>query len=208
MEKMTLIDENQYFVESKKAIQIVLEKESSLEKQLGLREKLQLVKEHKKNTTSPEEYDELEKLEKDLEKKIRFKQFKTPAIPEERKETVKRNVVAEELQVNEKLNELKAELKERITYLENDLLPLIENIHTLERIKGIPHKIDTILNAEIGEGVSFPVRYVLNVQTQSNDELQSKIALKTLKKVLGSLKKIEVPVETKGLLDFLKRGRK
>ncbi|MBP1944634.1 hypothetical protein [Cytobacillus luteolus] len=205
---MQLIDENQYFVESKKVIQLVLDTERNLEKQLKLADKLQLVKQQKSETRSPAEYEELEKLEKELERKIRFDQFNAPAVPKEHKEKVKKNVVVEQLEVDEKLNELKAELKGRIEVLEQELLPLIEGIEKLEDLKRIPNRIDLLLVSEIGERVAIPCSYAMNLVAPSNNQSQSSVAAKDLKKVIQALKKIEVPVETKGLLDFLKRGKK
>jgi hypothetical protein len=205
---MTLINENDYFVESKKAIQVVLQHEKRLEKEMKPADKLQLVKERKDETKIPEEFEELEKLEKELERKIRFNQTRVPAIPEKYRKTVKKNAVAEELEVNNKLNELKGELKEKIEYLETEVLPLIDAINKLEAMKGIPKQIDTFLEAEMGEGAPVSMSYVSRILTVSNNEAQSGKAIKKLKGVIDSLKKIEVPVETKGLLNFLKRGKK
>ncbi|APH07214.1 hypothetical protein A9C19_20735 (plasmid) [Bacillus weihaiensis] len=205
---MKLIDENQYFVESNKVIQVVLDNESLSEKKLKAADKLQLVKEQKTHTTSPEEYEELEMLEKELERKIRFNQLKYPAVPEDLRETVKRNAAVEQLEVDNTLNELKAELKDRVEYLESELLPLLDNIRKLESLKKVPDQIDFILKAEMGEGVSIPVSLMLRTLSPSNNEGQAGKALKDLNKTVASLKKIEVPVETKGLLDFLKRGKK
>ncbi len=208
MENMNPIDENQYFVESKKAIQIVLNKEQYLAKQMPTADKLRLLKEHKESTKSPEEYEDLEKLEKELEKKIRFNQLTEPAVPEEYRETLKRNAVVEKLEVDNKLNELKAELKDRIEYLENELVPLIDNIRQLEKMSKIPNQIDAILDLTIGEGAPVTANYRLQLLTQTNDETQAGEAQQALSKVIKSLKKIEVPIETKGLLNFLKRGKK
>jgi hypothetical protein len=199
-----LIDENQYFVESKKAILVVLQNEELLKKQMKPAEKLELVKEYKKKTQSIEEYEKYEKIEKEL----RFKKTKVPAVPEEHRKTIKKNAVTEELAVNEKLNEMKGELKEKIEYLEAEVLPLVEAINKLEGMKGIPNQIDALLKAEMGEGVPIEVSQLIKVYHFSNNEVQSAKAIRELKEAVKSLEKIEVPVETKGLINFLKRGKK
>ncbi|PLR79703.1 hypothetical protein CVD25_06485 [Bacillus canaveralius] len=208
MENTTSIDENQYFAESKKAIQIVLEKEKLLQKQLKAVDKLQLVKEFKKETRSAAQYDELEKQERELERKIRFNRLMESAVPEEHKEKIKRNSAAEQLEVDNKLNELKAQLNEQIDHLENDLFPLLDNIRKLERMKMIPDQINIILESDIGENAVIPVENRVRRLNVSYNETQSGQAFNDLVKLIGSLRKIEVPKETKGLLDFLKRGRK
>jgi hypothetical protein len=208
MENMNVIDETQYFVESKKAIQIVLENERLLGSKLKVRDKLRLVKESKEHTKSLEEYEALEKQEKELERKIRFNQFSEPAVPVEHREKLKRNAAAEQLEADKKLNELKAELKERIEYLESEVMPLVDSIMKLENMRKIPDQVDMVLNAEIGETVPFPVYYRLQVLRQTPDETQAGKAMKDLDKVVTALKAIQVPVETKGLLDFLKRSKK
>jgi hypothetical protein len=208
MENMNLIDETQYFAESKKAIQLVLENEKLLGSKVGLRDKLRLVKESKEHTKSLEEYEALEKQEKELERKIRFNQFTEPAVPVEHREKLKRNAVTEQLEADKKLNELKAELKERIEYLESEVIPLVDSIMKLESMRKIPDQVDMVLNAELGETVPFPLSYRLRVLNQTPDETQAGKALKDLDKVVKALKRIEVPIETKGLLDFLKRSKK
>jgi hypothetical protein len=202
------VEEKQYFAESQKVIQLVLDKEAKIEKQLKAKDRLQLVKEHLKTTKSPEEYEALKAEERDLEKRIRFNQLSESAIPEEHKKVIKKNVATEQLEVANKLNELKEELKSRVEYLGSDLLPLIKEIEKLEALKGIPKKIDALMNAQVGESVNIPVRYLLNVLGRSSDETLSNEAHKDLDKLIKTLNKIEVPVETKGLLDFLKRGKK
>lgn len=208
METTQLIDENQYFVESKKAVQIVLEREQELGSKLKIQDKLRLVKEQKENTKSIEEYEELEKLEKELERKIRFNQRTEPAVPAEHREKLKRNAAAEQLQADEKLNELKSELKERVEHLEVEIIPLLLSINKLERMKKIPDQIHALLNFEIGEGAPIPASYRIKALTSTRDETQSRKALDGLENVIKTLKKIEVPVETKGLFDFLKRSKK
>ncbi|MRX56725.1 hypothetical protein GJU41_22540 [Bacillus idriensis] len=208
MENMTLIDEKIYYVESKKAIQVVLEREELLNKQMKAMDKLLLVKEQKSKTGSLEEYDGLEKLEKELERKVRFHQLTEPAVPEEYKEKIKRNAVIEQLAADTKSNELKALLKQHIEYLENELVPLIRNINQLEKMKKVPDQINLILDSEIGEGVPFPVYYRLKVFNPTQHETKSRDALLALQETISALKKVEPPVETKGLLSFLKKGKK
>lgn len=204
VKQINVIDENQFFVESKKAIQVVLEKDELLRKQMKIAEKHQLVKEHMKKASSLEEFEELKKLEKEL----RFMKTIEPAVPEEYREKIKRNAVVEQLEVSEKLNELKAQLKDQIEYLENELVPLIDNIRKLEKLGKIPDQINAILDLTIGEEAPFTAKYRLQVLKPSYDETKAGEAIQALNDVIRSLEKIHVPVETKGLLGFLKRGKK
>lgn len=208
METKTLVDRNKYFIESRKVLQMILENEERLGKQMKLEDKLQLVKEHRKSTTVREEYEELTKLEQELENKIRFNQFNEPAIPEEHHEKVKRNVYVEQLELDEKANELKLQLKERIEYLESEVLPLLSSIEQLEKMMGIPYQIEAMLGTEIGEKAPYPARYILNTLAPSNDEIQSNKAINSLNSTIDALKKVQTPVDTKELFEFLKGGAK
>lgn len=208
MANTPLINKDQYFQESKKAIQTVLQEEDKLNKGMNAADKLELVKELKEKTNSEKEFDELEKEQRELEKIIRFQKVPVDAIPKEHQKVVKRNVAVEQLEVDEKLNELKAELANHIEQLEGELLPLLTNINELEKLKCIPHQINLLTNATIGEGAPYPARALVQAVSRSSDEVRSSKALKELNELIGAIKGIKVPVETKGLLQYLKRGRK
>ncbi|RYI25084.1 hypothetical protein EVU96_25050 [Bacillus infantis] len=201
-----VIDPNDFFVESKKAIQVVLSKEELQRKQMKIADKLELVRKSKAHPESLEAYEKLQTLEKELEMKIRFNKYNEAAVPEEYREVVKRNVAVEQLKVAEKANELKAQLKDHIEYLESKVVPLLQSIKELEKLKRIPDQIDIILDGEIGEKVPLPVSYRVKMINAGRDETLSGKVLVDLDKAIKSLKQIEQPVETKGLLSQLKRG--
>ncbi|MEK3856582.1 hypothetical protein [Cytobacillus sp. FSL H8-0458] len=191
MEKTSFIDPNNYFVESKKAIQIVLENEQTLSKQMGIEEKHQLVSSYLKTASNPDEYDALEKLEKELKRKIQFRQFNEPAVPNEYREKVSRNVAIEQSEVNQKLAELVGQLNHHYKHLEKEVLPLIKNIETLERLSLMPVKIDVLLNGEIGENTVFKIEYLLKQLNYSRFGDIANSTLDNLRKAIDGMQKLE-----------------
>lgn len=154
MKKVELINPEQYFVESRKAVQIALEKERSYYNEMPKQTKLNLLRQRKKETNSIEEYEAIEVLEKQLEKEIKFN-HPIPLVPEEYKETIARNLTVEQAEFNSKLAELKVELKNQLPYLQNVLLPLLINIHELGKLNVVPMNIDFILDFEILDGTGL-----------------------------------------------------
>lgn len=205
---MKLIDKELYFIETKKAISTALQKEKDLLAQMPLEKKLALVQDHLTKTISSDEYDELINQEKEIFRKIRFNQFTEEAIPSEYKNQIKRNVKVEELEAIEKKNELKAELKPHISYIENEVIPLVTAIHELESMGMIPNKLEMLLNANIGEKEPLPISVRTKMFNLSRGEVNAGKGLNSLLQVVNALKQIEVPTQTKGILDFLKRGKK
>lgn len=151
---MQLIDEKQYFAESRKAIELAIEIERGLYNKLSKKDTLDVLKKRKKETTSMEEYERIEELEKQLEKEIKFDQ-PIPLVPDEYREVIKRNVAIEEKEVNKKLLELRKELKKQLPYLKDILLPLVISIRELEKIKSVPGQIDVILRTNFSEQKGF-----------------------------------------------------
>ena len=205
---MEAINVNDYFIESKKAIQLVLDREQELQRKLKAAERLQLLKEHKKNAKTSEDFEALEQQEKELERKIRFQQLTEPAVPAEHKEKILRNVKAEQLQQAEKLNELKGQLSEQIKYMKENIIPLLKSIHELEAMDEIPNQVDIILDAEIGEGAVLPVNQRMKAFSKREYKPRAGMALLDVQKAVDELGRITMPIETTGLLSFLKRGRK
>ncbi len=202
------VNKEDYFKESKKLIAVVVDREEKLTRSVSVADELKLVRQRKEETTSPDEYEELTKREKELELKIRFNNFREPAIPVEHQKMAKRNAATEQLEASERLNELKAQLNERIEYVENDLVPLLKGIRELETMMSIPNKVDAMIDSEVGEGVPIPLSYRLNLIARSYNETKSGQAYEQLIALTSTLKEIHVPVETKGIMSFLKRGVK
>lgn len=189
------IDPNEYFAESKKAIQIVLEKEKLIHKQMKAHEKLALVRKYKNNTGDPGAYDALEKLERELDRKVRFDLLNEPAIPEEHREKVLRNVAVEQLEYAETLNGLKDQLRFHYKYLEDEVLPLLENIAKLERLNYIPNQVDVLLKNEIGEDTIFKVENLIR-PFESGSKL-GKHTINSVKQAILNMQKLEFPFEMK-----------
>ncbi|MCM3637732.1 hypothetical protein M3152_08355 [Sporosarcina luteola] len=205
---METINVNDYFIESKKAIQLVLDREQELEKKIKSYDLLQLIKNQKEKAKTPEEYEFLEQEEKKLANKIRFNQLTEPAVPAEHREKIQRNLKVEELQRVEKLNELKGQLTEQIGYMKETLIPLLNSINELEAMEEVSNQIDIILDAEIGEKAVMPVSQRLKPFSKKEYRPRAGIALQDVQKAADELGKITVPIETTGLLSFLKRGKK
>lgn len=147
MKNVALIDTNNYFVESRKAIQIALEKERDLYNQIPKEEKLRLLRKRKAETNSVEEYEAIEIMEKQLEKEIKFN-GPVPLVPDEYKDVIKKNVEIEAAEYTEKLNELRKELKIQLPYLQDVVLPLLINIHELKKMKNVPSDVEFILDSQ------------------------------------------------------------
>ncbi|MFD2118161.1 hypothetical protein ACFSTH_11695 [Paenibacillus yanchengensis] len=197
MEKVELIDVGKYFAESKKVIQIAIEREKLLGKKMPITDKLRLIRDYKKKTNSPDEYEALETLEKELDKKLRFNQLNEPAVPDEYKEKVKRNAVVELQEVNKLLNEFKAQLRFHYKYIENEVVPLIANIEKLERLKAIPVQIEAIIDEEIGENAVFKIENTIRELSHSKNMRISKSINSYLSKAIKSMQEIEFAEEFK-----------
>ena len=123
MEK--LIDSNDYYVESRKAIDIALAKEDKFHKELTPEERLEVYKRHLKDTNNQEEYMTLKALKDDLEMKIKFNDTTEPVVPEDAQEKIRKNLEIEQRAAVEKTNELKAQLSELIDAFEKEVIPLV-----------------------------------------------------------------------------------
>jgi hypothetical protein len=186
MEKVKLINKDNYFVESKKAIQVVLEKERSLYNALPKRSTLNLLKKRKEKTGSIEEYERISELEKRLELEIKFNKS-IPLVPGEYKEIIKRNVLVEEAEVNNQLTEMRKELKKQLPYLQNVLMPMLVNIQELKRMQTIPNDIERILTAEFMEGTGIRTEPVIHSRFELNTDSESVIRMKKLIKAIDSM---------------------
>ncbi|MEK4023513.1 hypothetical protein [Sporosarcina sp. FSL W7-1283] len=202
------INTDDYYIESKKAIQATLEREDMLLKKMQPEHELTILQSEKKEVRTPEEFEAINERIEELKRKIRFNQLSEPAIPAEFREAIKRNVHVEGLATSEKLNELKGQLKEKIELLENEILPLVESIRDLEKMSLIPEQIGMLLTAEIGYMEPMTVSARSKLYHPNGDRIKAGNAVKLLNGTLLELKGISVPVETNKFIAFLKRGKK
>ena len=149
MEK--LIDSNDYYVESRKAIDIALAKEDKFNKDLTPEERLEVYKRHLKTTNNQEEYMTLKALKDALELKIKFNDTTEPVVPEDAHEKIRKNLEIEQRAAVEKTNELKEQLSKLIDSFEKEVISLVIAIEEMETLKVIPGKIDAILSHEFTE---------------------------------------------------------
>lgn len=149
MEK--LIDSNDYYVESRKAIDIALAKEDKFHKELTPEERLEVYKRHLKTTNNQEEYMTLKALKDALELKIKFNDTTEPVVPEDAHEKIRKNLEIEQRAAVEKTNELKEQLSKLIDSFEKEVISLVIAIEEMETLKVIPGKIDAILSHEFTE---------------------------------------------------------
>lgn len=187
MKKVELIKPEEYFVESRKAVQIALEKERSYYNEIPKKNKLDLLRQRKKETNSVEEYEVIEALEKQLEKEIKFN-HPIPLVPDKYKDMIKKNVEIEAAEHEKKLTELKKELKDQLPYLQNVLLPLLVNIHEMNKMDVVPVNIDTILGFEIhdGNGIRVENRVFKQSKKSKSEPIQK------IEKVIYAIKKMSV----------------
>lgn len=190
---MSLIGEKQYFAESRKAIQVTIEKERALYKDLTRKDKLELLKKRKKETSSIEEYEKIEELEKKLEKEIKFGQ-PIPLVPDEYREVIEKNVEVEEKELNKKLQELRTDLKKQVPYLKDVLLPLLLSIHELEKMECVPNQIDVILQSTFNDREGFlTAEYLVNNVSRKR---KSRLVEET-KEIIGLIETIGTKGELK-----------
>lgn len=203
---MQIIDHKKFLSESEKAIQIVLENEDKFRRQVPTANRLRIVQEELKKAKSREEFEELTQLKKDLELKVRLNELHYPAIPPEHREKIQLNRELEDQTIVEKINELKKELAAAIAKIEDELIPLVTNIANLEDRRLIAKQIDILLDGEIYESPYHPSpTYFMKRLSFSADGRNSMRAKKLLSETVESLKRIQVPIESKG---FFKRNKK
>lgn len=187
MKKVELIDVNNYFVESRKAIKIAVEKELSLHADMPKRDKLRLLKGRKKETTSPEEYEEIEKLERQLEKEIRFNN-PVPLVPDEHKEKIRRNAEIEAAAVDQKLKELKAELQSQLPYLQDVILPLLINVRRLNALRRIPYRVSRVLDFTFHDGTGLRIEGHVRPLSDAKGKSKSIKALESIIRAIEAIK--------------------
>lgn len=193
------INENEYFVESKKALEIAKEREKAEKAKLNTADLLELTKKHKELAKTPEEYEELDNLEKELRMKIKFNQYHVPAVPPEYAEKIRRNAEVEKSEASKKLDELKVQLKTKIDYLENEVAPLVDDIRKLEQMMNIPDQINIVLDSDIGEKTVIPMSGRLQIFNPKYDGRASVRAVTEMNKLIQRLKDVQgnVTVEDK-----------
>lgn len=195
MENTKSINENKYFVESKKALEIAKEREKAEKAKLKTTDLLKLTRKHKETAKTPEEYKELEILEKELRMKVKFNQYHVPAVPPEHVEKIRRNAEVEQSKASKKLDELKVQLKSKIDYLESEVIPLVEDIKEMEQMMNIPNQIEIILDADIGE--KAPVTMSSRLKTFKFDGHEAEKTLIETKKLVKRLKSVQGNVVAK-----------
>lgn len=146
MTKIKSIDSKQYFIESEKVIQIVVEREEQIHRSLSAKEKLQIAEKLLKKSETREEFDALSEEIKDLGFEIEYDKEMVSAIPEEHQMKIAFNRVHEEEQLNEELKRQKEQLFKLVDGIENAILTTLSNIEELEKRKLIGKKIDIILD--------------------------------------------------------------
>lgn len=204
----TLVNQNDYFIESKKALQIARDREKDETSKLKTGDLLKLVKKHMESAKTPEEYEELESLEKELNKKIKFNQYYIPAVPSEHTEKLKKNAEAEHQAASKKLSELKSQLKSKIDYLENEVAPLVDGIKKLEQMMNIPEQINVILDSDIGEKAPIRLEGKLRYYYSKYDNSQSGRAVAELDNLIKRLRSLQGNREVENTTKAKRKGDK
>lgn len=146
-----LIDSKDYYVESRKVIDIALARDDQFRKQLTPEERLEVYKRYMDDTKDQKEYHALKALREELEIKIKFHDTYEPVVPKADQGKIIQNFEIEQRVVIEKINELKAQLSEVLDAFEKETIPLLMAIDELESLEYVPFNIDVILSHELRE---------------------------------------------------------
>lgn len=191
MVKVELINEQQYFTESEKVIQIVKERQDDLHRSLTAKSKLDIAKESLEKAKTREEFDELTNIIKDLEFEIKFGNDFIPAIPEEHQNKVAFNRVHEEEQIDLEIAKQKESLLQILNGLEEPLINVLTNIEKLEGRKLLGKKVDILLDQKIQKDPrTNDLFYHANGLAFSEGKINSKEAREIGMKLFESLNKI------------------
>lgn len=191
MEKVSLINAQQYFSESEKVIQIVKDRQDDLYRSLPVDRKLEIAKESLEKADTREVFEELKNTIKDLEYEIKFGKDFIPAIPEEYQSKIAFNRVHEEEQIDLEIAKQKESLIQIINGLEEPLMNVLTNIEKLEARKTIGKKVDILLDEKITKNplIHNPF-YHVNGLASSEGKINSKEAREKGTELFKSLKKI------------------
>lgn len=149
MKKVELIDVQQYFTESEKVIEIVKENRDEMHRRLPAKYRLRIAKDLLVSSESSDEHYELKKEIEELELNIKFETGRVPAIPEEHQAKIAFNRVVEEEKLDAELDKQKQELNRLAAIFEEQLVPTLQNIASLEKRKLIGKQIDVLLDGHL-----------------------------------------------------------
>lgn len=199
MEK--LIDSKDYYVESRKAIDIALAKEDEFKKKLTSKERLKVYYRHLEETKDQEEFKILKVLKDDLEMKIKFHDTYEPVIPKADQGKIIKNLEIEQRAVIEKANELKGQLSKLLDAFESEAIPLLIAIDDLEVLLHTPHNIDIILSHRFEEETdnitSFRISLSGRLKYQIEHEAEARRVL--LNKSISYFRNATIPMQEKKL---------
>lgn len=196
-----LIDSNDYYVESRKAIDIALAKCEQFSKRLTPGERLEVYKRHMKDTKDQEEYKTLKTLKDELEMKIKFHDTYEPVVPKDDQDKIIQNLEIEQRVLIEKTNELKVQLTEVLDAFEKEAIPLLMAIDELELLEYVPFNIDVILSHELREKFdhSMTGRLTMTGMSKSQAGRKAKARRDLLNNSISYFRNATIPMQEKKL---------
>lgn len=199
MEK--LIDSKDYYVESRKAIDIALAREDKFNKELSTEERLKVYNRHLETTNNQEEYVALKALKDALEMKIKFHDTAEPVVPKADQGKIIRNLEIEQRALIEKANELKTQLSKLLDTFEEEAVPLLKAIYDLETLRFIPKNIDIILSHQFEKESSFSLsgRISLTGRSEYQTDREAEARRELLNKSISYFRNATIPLQEKKL---------
>lgn len=199
MEK--LIDSKDYYVESRKAIDIALAREDKFNKELSTEERLEVYNRHLETTNNQEEYVTLKALKDALEMKIKFHDTAEPVVPKADQGKIIRNLEIEQRAVIEKANELKTQLSKLLDTFEEEAVPLLKAIDDLETLRFTPRNIDIILSHRFEKESSFSLsgRISLSGRSEYQNYREAEARHQLLNKSISYFRNATIPMQEENL---------
>lgn len=199
MEK--LIDSKDYYVESRKAIDIALAKEDEFQKKMTSKERLKVYNRHLEETKDQEEYKALKVLKDALEMKIKFHDTYEPAVPKADQGKIIRNLEIEQRDAIEKANELKGQLSKLLDAFESEAIPLLIAIDDLEMLRFTPNNIDIILSHRFEEEADISLSFQINISGRSKYQIEREAEVRRdlLNKSISYFRNATTPMQEKKL---------
>jgi hypothetical protein len=197
----TLIDSKDYYVESRKAIDIALAKENQFMKKLDPEERLEVYNRYLKETKDQKEYLAVKALKDELEIKIKFHDTAEPTVPKADQAKIIRNLEIEQRAVIEKANELKVQLSKLLDTFEKEAIPLLVAIDELEVLRYIPNNIDIILSHEFREKwlSSLSGRFNMSGMSEFKAGREAEARRDLLNKSISYFRNATIPMQEKKL---------
>ena len=199
-----------FYTETKKAIRLAYKREEEMRKSIPPETHIRYLKQDLEKATSVEEAMEIQEKIKVYELQKKYNKNQGYIIPIEYHETIKNNFEIEQKEAAEALETYKAELVVKMKYLEEEVLPLLENINRVIHHDSISGQLQLILNKTYDYHVPLPPAYFYSVYGNNDDQLRkesSSKAVQSLRNLLEQMDKLKEKEVKFSFFSFLKGGK-